>query len=557
VVSRDKINVGDLRVLLDKLDGRGYKRYRVLYDYVILYDGYQGYFTKIQADPYAPPSVFEVKIPHSIHRLRRDLLDNVVPLTDYIYRLLYRGLRRYCVKCGSGHSCYLGVPRPSPAMLLRSGVEIHGSTLITRFYVGLPARGRRILGDRAYEVLAHNIPRALSFIRRLCDMVEEIEEYVNVYNDHFFLVEWLRENDGVAFIGDDSVLPRETSISDKPLRGAKPFKSPEKLRRVIKLPSGKTISGMVIPRGLTIITGGGYHGKSTLLDTLAEAIYPHIPGDGREYVVSLPRTFYVEAEDRRIISCVDISSFIDSTRLPVKINVDCFTSLDASGSTSMAASINEVIELGAELLLIDEDTSATNLLYKDNVMEKILRYEPIKSLDKQAKSLIEKTGANLVIVSSASSTYLGLADTIIVMENYIPRLLDKPLKITRSTTIDYVVPRKRIFRCVKDLQRIKARGYKIIAKYRDGIVYEVDLRRNKRIVEKGQVKMIAKIIEFITKNYNDILVEKLIIEINNLFKERGFRAFVKNPPPDLTWVDPVDAIWVLNRLYNSIFQISR
>ena len=374
-----------------------------------------------------------------------------------------------------------------------------------------------------------------------------------LYVDHGYIVEWLRRNDYVAFIGDDSILPRESSVSDKPLKNAIPFKSPEKLRRVIRLPSGKSVSGMVVPRGLVVVTGGGYHGKTTLLNSIIEAIYPHVRGDGREYVVSLPRTFYVEAEDGRIVSCVDISSFIDPGKLPGGFNVECFSTMDASGSTSMAASINEAIELGAEALLIDEDTAATNLLYKDRVMEKLLKLEPIKPLDKQAKSMIERTRAGLVIVSSASSTYLEIADHVIVMENYQPHILEYGGGVSDSV-LEYRMPRRRWFVDVKGLVKIRARGYKIVARYRDGSTYELDVSRNKRIVEKGQVKTIVEMIMYIIENLRGKRVEDIVDELNKVFRRDGFKAFTRNPPPDLSWADPVDTIWALNRLYNAVLK---
>lgn len=553
--SRDKINVEDLWNSFKKLDGRGYKKYRVLRHYIIVYPSFHGYFTRIQGDPYAPPSIFETRIPFKTHGLRNNLLNQWIPLTDYIYRLLYHSLRRQCVKCGSGNSCYLGIPSPSPAILPRSGVEIHGSTIILRFYVGLPARGRKILGDKAYKLLVERIPKALSFIEKLVDHVEDIREHIEIYNDHGYIVKWLEKNGYIVFIGDNSILPRESSISSKPYSRAKPFRSPLELRHVIRLPSGRTISGMVIPCGVTIITGGGYHGKSTLLDTIAEAIYPHIKGDGREYVVSNPMTFYVEAENGRIVSCVDISSFVDGEKMPVKITTECFTTLNASGSTSMAASINEVLELGAKLLLIDEDTSATNLLYRDNVMDKIIRVEPIKPLNKQIKSLVEKTKTSLIIVSTASSTYLRLADTIILMENYIPKLIKTSTNHVEDTIIEYIPPRKRRFRYIRDLVSLKAREHKLVAKYRNREVYEIDLKRNKRIVEKGQVKMIAILVEFINNNYRDKSIDFIIREIRERFAKKKFRGFIEKIPPDLVWVDPVDAIWVMNRLYNTVFEI--
>ncbi|OYT37467.1 MAG: ATP-binding protein [Desulfurococcales archaeon ex4484_58] len=552
------VSVDELYGVFKRLDGRGYKRYRELYGMDILFNGFIGRFTRIQPDPYAPPSIFEVRVSRSVHGLDPKLYRgrNIVPVCDFIYRLLYHGLSRYSSKCGSGYSCYLGVPRPSPVILLRSAVEFEHDDLILRFYVGLPARGRLILGDRAYSVLVEKIPKTLSFIYRLKDKYrEELLDHIELYRDYVFLKNWLYRSGYVAFIADNSILPRESSVSDRPLPNAKPFKSPLNLRREIRLPSGRVLSGMVLPRGLTIVTGGGYHGKTTLLNSLAEAIYPHIRGDGREYVVVIDKTMYVEAENGRIINCVDISAFIDN--LPNNIDTKCFSSLNASGSTSMAASINEAIEAGVELLLIDEDTSATNLLYKDRFIKEVIREEPITTLVELVKSMIRETNTSFIIVSSASSAFLSLADTIILMQNYAPRHLEKH-EIPETSLYEglekrYNNPRKRVFKGIKDYVEIKARGYRLTIKYRD-TKYELRLDRNPRIVEKGQVKMIAYIIDYIVRKKITGTVEELIDYINKLFREKGFKAYTKTIiPPDLTWIDGLDVIWVLNRLYNTVF----
>lgn len=114
-----------------------------------------------------------------------------------------------------------------------------------------------------------------------------------------------------AFVADGAILPRESGISSRPMKDSIPFNSPESLRISMELPHQGTITGMGIPKGITLIVGGGYHGKSTLLNALELGVYNHIPGDGREYVITDNTAVKLRSEEGRFIKDVDISLFIN------------------------------------------------------------------------------------------------------------------------------------------------------------------------------------------------------------------------------------------------------
>jgi hypothetical protein len=223
----------------------------------------------------------------------------------------------------------------------------------------------------------------------------------------------------VAFVGDGSLLPRESGISDLPARfKVVPFKAPEELSVVVDLPNAGRIRGMGIKPGITALIGGGYHGKSTLLNALAKAVYPHIPGDGREQVVTDPSSVLICAEDGRSIKGLDISSFISN--LPQELNPKNFTTDNASGSTSEAATIVESVLADAKLLLIDEDSSAANFLIRDRHMRELIPEDPITPLFDRVRELHEKFGVSTMIIAGGSSNYLGCADQVVAMREYIP-----------------------------------------------------------------------------------------------------------------------------------------
>ncbi len=556
-----KITSEELSELCIRMNGRGYGSYKELYRYRIVFGDIIYYFSKVQSDPYATPSIIEALISRSFHgvKLSRYSYMDLVAVEDYIYRKLHDLLRKYRVKCGSGKSCYLGIPSPSPAMIKRSAVEISGEDIILRFYTGLPAIGRRIVGDRAAKLLTVKIPKIL-YSFKLYREINMIDEWVRQLRDYRYIREEMERRDIVSFIAENSILPRESSVSYKPLRNTVPFKPPRESIVEFKTPSGRIVRGMPVWRGLTVITGAGYHGKTTLLESIQEGIYPHIPGDGREYVVSTDKTLLVKAEDGRLIHHVDISPHIHD--LPSGADTRDFSTMDASGSTSMAASLSEAVEAGIKLILIDEDTSATNLLYKDRVMSKILIRDTITTLAENIESFMEETGMSFIIVSSASSVFLSKTDKIVLMDEYKPRIIKVDRRIIEEQYTappkKYQKPKRRIFRGIRNLYRVKPRGSKLVFKYQNGFVYELDLRDNPRIIEEGQTKMIAVIIEWIAKNNIHDPPKELAEKIDQIFRQKGFKAFTgKRVPPDLSEVKGLDVIWVLNRIYGSNLKIEK
>jgi predicted ABC-class ATPase len=263
-----------------------------------------------------------------------------------------------------------------------------------RLEVGLPAAGRRILGREAKEIFFDALPQIISSSLFFNDIPEKtLIKHVEIVEDQHFLRGELKKRKLVAFIANGSILPRESGVSQRPMRkGAVPFVSPEKFQVEINLPHHGTVKGMGIPEGITLIVGGGFHGKSTLLQALQLGVYDHIAGDGREYVVTRQNAVKIKAENGRSIEKVNISPFINN--LPRRQDTRAFSTENASGSTSQAANIMEALEIGTDLLLIDEDTSATNFMIRDGRMQQLVQKEkePIIPFIDRVRALYEKKG---------------------------------------------------------------------------------------------------------------------------------------------------------------------
>ncbi len=408
---------------LARLDGKPYPAYKDIKG-VYSFPRFDLSIDRIQGDPFAAPSRLSIRISHEDSGLPSNLYSSISRKTGSetcLASLFSAACRKGCSRLGSGKSGMLSIDTPGQEVLLRTCVEIRQDDTVIRFTAGLPANGRRIMGRAAAQLLTETISDIVddSLVYQNID-ADRILSFALVNEDAEFLRSSLNERGLVAFVADGAILPRISGVDNHPLKAAIPFSSPDSLRTSIILPNAGAISGMGIPCGITLIVGGGYHGKSTLLDSIERGVYNHIPGDGREQVVALADSTKVRAEDGRSVAGVDLSPFI--TNLPGGKSTLEFSSENASGSTSQAASIVEVLETGASTLLIDEDISATNFLIRDARMQKLIapEKEPITPFSQRVRSLYEEHSISTIIVLGGSSDYFEPAHRVIALEDYIP-----------------------------------------------------------------------------------------------------------------------------------------
>lgn len=400
-----------LEGLLRRLDGGPYPAYRDLEGRWDL-DGLELIVDRVQGDPFATPSRVRLRVPTDLPAevLARGPARRAAE--DWLLRRFGEGLRG--TDRGSGRSGALEVYRPGPAVVERSALRLDDDGVAeVRFRIGLPARGRRILGRQAAGLLFDDVPAAAARLRVGPGLSEQVRSVVR----QGALRAGLRPAGLVAFVEDGSVLPRASGVSRAPLEGAVPFAAPDALAVTLETPLGPA-RGLGIRRGVTLITGGGFHGKSTLLDAIARGVLDHVPGDGREGVVTDPDAVVVRAEDGRSVRGVDISPFLSD--LPGGRTTAPFDTDDASGSTSQAAAIVEAVEGGARLLLLDEDTSATNLLVRDARMAALIPpdREPITPFVGRVRQLVDDWGVSTVMVVGGVGDYLAVADAVIGMDAF-------------------------------------------------------------------------------------------------------------------------------------------
>ncbi len=432
----------ELRALLRSIDHKGYPAYKSLTGsyqfgaYVLSVDHVQG-------DPFASPSSLHVEISHRDAGFpaafySRDCVR--VALEDYLTRGLEEQFSSYNFKArGSGKSGLLAISRCGQEVLERSACEITPQKIIVRFHVGFPAFGRTINAGELDKILFEFLPKCIDngcFWSR--QNQKRLKAAIDLAEDQETIRDYLRSHRLTAFVANGSILPRKSGVSDLPMNNSVPFVSPASMEITIRLPHIGEVRGMALRQGITLIVGGGYHGKSTLLEALQTGVYNHISGDGREFVITDDSAVKLRAEDGRSIRRVNISMFIRD--LPNKKDTSCFSTEDASGSTSQAAGVIEGIEAGSRLFLIDEDTSATNFMVRDELMQQVVsrNKEPITPFLERARDIYEKAGVSTILVAGSSGAFFYIAATVLQMDCY------RPIDITeqvRALCREHVPPR--------------------------------------------------------------------------------------------------------------------
>ena len=425
-------SANDLKQLLFNINHKSYPAYKSARG-AYQFPNYILSIDHVQGDPFAAPSRVSIHVTGKTAAFPPSLYDTYekrIALQDYLLRQFARAIAPYSFRAkGSGKSGLLGVSRCGQEILERTACVFNAAngSLVLNMEIGFPANGRTIAAQELIRILFDFLPGCVekSLLYRFlnpkaCAAVAALSE------DQQAIRQQLKEKHLTAFVADGAILPRETGVSDLPMRHAVPFSSPDTLRVTLDLPNHGPISGMGIPLGVTLIVGGGFHGKSTLLQALEMGVYNHIAGDGREYVITDASAVKLRSEDSRSISNVDISLFIHD--LPGKSDTTAFSTADASGSTSQAAGVLEGIEAGSRLFLIDEDTSATNFMVRDDFMQQVIsrEKEPITPFLERAGDLYEKAGVSTILVAGSSGAFFYIADHIIQMDCY------KPVEITEQ-----------------------------------------------------------------------------------------------------------------------------
>ncbi len=502
----------ELQTTLRQIDRKSYPAYKQLRG-AYRFDGFFLHIDHVQGDPFAAPSKVRLEVAGSqagFDPVWYDTKEKKTALEDFLLREFGRQLKPFSFQAkGSGKSGLMSVSRPGQEILERTGCQLEkkSGAVTLRMEVGFPANGRTVNSRELEKIFFDYIPSCVekSLYARALDR-KKLQQTADLAEDQTAIRQQLRELGLIAFVANGSILPRESGVSQRPMKGAVPFQSPKEMEVELTLPNYGKIRGMGIREGVTLIVGGGYHGKSTLLKALELGVYSHRAGDGREYVISEESGMKIRAEDGRAVKNTDISMFINN--LPNGKDTIHFQTEDASGSTSQAANVVEAMEAGSRVFFIDEDTSATNFMIRDELMQRVVHreLEPITPFVERVRELYEKCGISTVLVAGSSGSYFHKADCVIQMNRYEPveitayakeaaKEFPLPAGDVPSMTVpvfDRVVPVDKKFR---QESRIKTKTMGM-----DGISINretIDLRYLEQLVDTEQLNALAQLMKSI------------------------------------------------------------
>lgn len=507
----------DLRELLERIDRKGYPAYKdtagryQFRDFILSIDHVQG-------DPFASPSKLSVYVTAEQGGFPEEYYQNTwrkTALQDTLIRQFYQKAEAFSFRAkGSGKSGLISVSRPGQEILERSACQIdkHTGEICFGLEVGFPANGRTVNSRELQKILFTFLPECVkNALYYEAYNKNQLKAVIELADDQQYIREQLKEQGLVAFVANGAVLPRATGVSNRPMKNAVKFTSPKSMEVTMKLPHAGELQGMGIRKGITLVVGGGYHGKSTLLKALESGVYNHIAGDGREYVITDDTAVKIRAEDGRSVKKTDISMFIGT--LPNGKDTKAFSTEDASGSTSQAANMIEAMEAGTDLFLIDEDTSATNFMIRDELMQRVVHRdsEPITPFIDRVKELYEGFGISTVLVAGSCGSYFHKADVVIQMNQYMPvdvtelakqEAMQYPLKLEQlkpadKPTFDRVLFTKNT--SARDRMKIKTMGRDALSIDRE----TVDLRYVEQLADTEQVVMLGYMLKYVLQNMSD------------------------------------------------------
>ncbi|MDX2228649.1 MAG: ABC-ATPase domain-containing protein [Leptolyngbyaceae cyanobacterium bins.349] len=548
-----------LRQLLNRMDGQSYKTYKDLAK-TYEFPDFTLFIDRVQGDPFAAPSQLRVRISQHQTKLPKVWYaspSREIALRDFLTRQCDRVAHALRQNRGSGSSGLIAISQPRQTILERTAAFVNDDWVELRFVVGLPAFGRRVAGRQAAEMLCDDLPELIDRSLRYSSLnANAVLRHVETAEDADWLRSQLSNHGLVAFIANGSLLPRHSGVDDRPLPDGLPLQAPPSLQVEFTCPNRGRITGMGIPTGITLIVGGGYHGKSTLLHAIERGVYNHIPDDGREFVITAPTAVKIRAEDGRSVANVNISPFIN--RLPLGRSTTQFSTTNASGSTSQAATIIEALEAGTKLLLVDEDTSATNFMIRDRRMQALISKdkEPITPFIDKVRQLSTEHGVSTILVMGGSGDYFDVADTVIAMQDFQPQdVTGQAQAIAQQYTTHRTAEGGQEFGpftprrlpAVQPVDYIKWKAHEL-----DTLVIdreEIDLAAVAQLVDPAQLRAIAATLVYLQEHYlnGKLTVTELLDYAMTDIQAGGFDPLTVCPPGDFAYFRRFELAAALNR----------
>lgn len=525
--------------LLKSIDGKGYKAYKEISGKYKIKD-LELEILNVQGDPFASPTLFELTI-----SLRR-LLDNIelfnnkvrqVAFEDYLLRELFEKIKLENLENE------IIIQKPSMEVLRRTAINIKGEFLHIKYYMNLPAKGRNVLGHSALKKINDYALKIEGFLVGF-DM-KKARKHVILQENIEDLREQITKDKIKVFIGNGSILKKDYILN-----------SPKTLEKEFILKNGEKIKGLCIKEGITVITGYDFQGKSTLLQAISRGIYNHIEGSGLEYLLTNREAVNIFAEKNRVIHGLDMSSFIKEENRARHYDESCASSL-----ISQTANLLEAIEVGTPLLLIDEDTSVVNFLYRDKNLKNYLEgIEYSVPFIEKMKKIYANYNISSIIVTSSIESFVNCANTVILMKNY--ELIDISNNIVKkeysnTKDNDFSITRRKV-NVEKTLEDFQGKKYKFKTCGTNFISFgkeEIQINSNNYIIDNGQLNFIGEVIKkiFSREELHEKTLREILETYERRFENEGIEEVLDTKNGMLTFARKYEIALVINRFPKKLY----
>ncbi len=416
--------------LLTELDGQPFAEYQQM---VGDYD-FARYVIKcgkidFEADELISP-VFTVRVPQTISEIPDYQFDSPVRRTameDLLLRRLAANVEHIANFDHNGIARRsMLVPHPTQAILPRNALLLTKEYIEVRIRIVLPVQtiamdGDAVVaidGEMAQQIFFENLPEVISNSLLYCNIeTADADAFVNNMEDADQLRQHLGASGQISFVAEGALLTRIKSEDTPDYERLIPLEVDDSLIDEVEVPHAGTVRGLGIPHGLTLILGESNGGRVDLTEAIAQGIYNHVPGDGRESVVTVADAVAIHSEAGRSIQQVDISAF--ATELLDGGNPASYSCKSAGSFSSQAASTVEALEAGARVLLYDEHSSSSTFLSSDTRVSPLLGKSIRNSLASRARQMVDELGISIVVAgSSLVAEFIPIADKILRVENY-------------------------------------------------------------------------------------------------------------------------------------------
>jgi len=411
--------------LLAEIDGKPFAEYeRLIGDFD--FARYVIKCSKIETAADGEFPVFNIRVPQSIAELPGHLYDSPVrrtALEDLLTRNLCAAAAQIARFNESGWARRnIMVAEPGQKILPRTSVLVTKEYIDARIRIAMPYKvfssGERLVdGEMARKVFFEDLPEVVSTSLFCCNLdLAEAEEFVNGMEDADRVRQSLSTLGLVSFVGEGSLLAREQDSDLPDYDRFIPFEVAEATCTEIEVPNAGKVTGLGISAGLTVVLGDAANGRKDFMSALAAGVFNHIPGDGREGVVTVSDAVQIAADRGRNVQEVNITPFLSESEYG---NPASFSTPAADSFISQAASVIEALEVGARVLIVDENSSAPAFLTTDARIAGLLGSTPRTSLAQRARQIVDELGISLIVGGeNLVAEYIPVADTVLKVEGF-------------------------------------------------------------------------------------------------------------------------------------------